>query len=196
MSEDSYLKNTEESPKAITWPILIVFGVALLIVGLLLSFFLIPKAQSTFDATDSNISEAEMISSAGTEVRAGHGTPSKEYGAEGDIYLNVSNGDVFLRTADEWNFEANLAALAHERLTDPQGETDDTTQPDAPASVGPIGPQGEPGEKGQDGEDGTQVSLGSEKPTDTCEQEDDIFINVKDMEFFTCVDSEWKAFTY
>lgn len=199
MSEHNSLKNPAKEPKTITWPVLITFGVGVIVIGLLLNLFLIPKSQTEYDAQDAVISEKEMIVSAGTDVRAGRGAPSQDYGVEGDIYLNVSSGDVYLRSADSWGFESNLAALAHEQVTDPQSEDGDPGTPGELGSVGPAGPKGEPGETGQDGQDGqdgTQVSLGKEKPTGTCDQQDDIFINVKDMEFFTCVDKSWQQFTY
>ena len=58
----------------------------------------------------------------------GEGKPAAEKGNEGDLYLDVDSGDVYLKSAEGWSIIANLQ--------------------------GPEGPQGSEGPKGEKGEPG------------------------------------------
>ena len=70
----------------------------------------------------------------GSVWREGSGAPSDSLGVDGDYYLNVATGDVYLKAAGAYTIVGNIEG--------PQGPT---------GATGPTGPQGNPGTPGTPG---------------------------------------------
>ena len=137
-----------------------------------------------------SVEKSPLTLPAGADVRAGNGTPSDTYGVQGDIYLNVANGDVYVRGATQWRRAGNLGAFASENLTGDQG------QQGQQGEQGEQGKPGEPGASGSPGRPGTQVLLGKETPDPkACTDDGDIFINVVEHTFYKCTGGKWLAFS-
>jgi len=92
--------------------------------------------------TDQQISSLESA----TKWHNGSGAPSSETGANGDYYLNTSNGDVYTKVSGSWVLEGNIKGA-----TGPAGETGET---------GAAGATGATGAAGADGADGVGVPSG------------------------------------
>lgn len=208
----------EEPTPANLWPKLLAVGALIVVLSFGASFLgarlavgsATPEAAPTAPAADETATDAPEeevpeetddgadspeILLAGSDVRAGVGTPSDAYGSEGDVFLNISNGDLYIRGASAWRSVGNLPDLAAERLA---GDAGAPGEPGATGEQGPAGEpgaQGEPGAPGAPGADGTQVFLGEETPTESCDADGDVFINAADLEFYTCTDGTWVPFT-
>ncbi|TDN92304.1 hypothetical protein [Microbacterium sp. BK668] len=126
---------------------------------------------------------------AGSAVRAGQGAPAEGKGYPGDVYIDVSNADVYVFRDGQWVLAGNIKQSAAENLTGAQGETGAT------GAQGEQGEQGEQGAQGEAGTPGTQVLLGSGAPDDdTCQTDGDIYIDTSSIptQFYSCADGSWQ----
>ena len=100
------------------------------------------EAAATPPPTTAEIDEAafedalEEILPAGSAVRAGTGVPEAGKGYEGDVYIDISNADVYLFQDGDWTLVGNIRTSAAENLT------------------GAPGAAGEAGRHRRDGRDG------------------------------------------
>lgn len=90
----------------------------------------------------------------GATILVDAGAPSDGNGNNGDIYINSSNGDYYLKSGGTWG-------SAEGNLTGPQGATGDTG---ATGATGAQGPQGEQGETGPAGATGATGATGPQGP--------------------------------
>ncbi|UOE43470.1 collagen-like triple helix repeat-containing protein [Agromyces larvae] len=140
------------------------------------------------DSADDEIVEAEVLP-AGSDVRAGSGTPSNAYGADGDVFIDITTANLYFFRDGGWTAVGNLRTAAVDHLTGAQGKQGEQ------GKQGAQGKQGKPGEPGEPGADGTQVVLGSESPgeDDPCEVDGSIFVNTATTGFYLCTDGVWVA---
>ena len=95
----------------------------------------------------------------------GIGDPEPESGIDGDLYLDLENGDVLKKTGGVWM--AELSLIGPMGPEGPQGPKGDKGEP---GIQGPEGPQGEPGvagpagPKGEKGEQGEVGAMGPQGP--------------------------------
>ena len=81
------------------------------------------EAVATPTPTSAEIDEAafeeaiEEILPAGSAVRAGTGVPESGKGYEGDVYIDISNSDVYLFQDGDWTLVGNIRTSAAENLT-------------------------------------------------------------------------------
>lgn len=131
----------------------------------------------------------EEILPAGSAVRAGTGVPEAGKGYEGDVYIDISNSDVYLFQDGEWTLVGNIRTSAAENLTGATGPEG------AAGAQGEQGEQGDQGAQGEPGAPGTQVSLGVGVPDpETCTTDGDIYIDTETVEFYSCIAGEWTLF--
>jgi hypothetical protein len=156
------------------------------------------EAVATPTPTSAEIDEAAYeealaeILPAGSAVRAGTGVPEAGKGYEGDVYIDISNSDVYLFQDGEWTLVGNIRTSAAENLT---GATGPEGAAGAQGEQGEQGAQGEQGEQGEPGAPGTQVSLGVGVPDpETCTTDGDIYIDTETVEFYSCIAGEWTLF--
>lgn len=144
-----------------------------------------PEPSDTPMLDDDELAELEEriaeILPAGSAIRVGTGVPPEDRGIEGDVYINLTNSDVYVRRADGWERVGNLRVDMAENLTGPAG---------APGSPGDTGPQGEAGQ------DGTQVVLGAGAPEAdaTCAPDGSIYIDTETSTYYTCTTGAWVRF--
>lgn len=143
-----------------------------------------PTVVETAEPTPPSADEVEDILDeilpAGSAVRAGTGVPEAGKGYEGDVYIDVSNADVYVFRDGQWLLAGNIRQSAAENLTGAEGEQ------------GAQGEQGEQGAQGEAGTPGTQVSLGVGAPSDdTCETDGDIYIDTAETAFYECSGGTW-----
>lgn len=121
---------------------------------------------------------------AGADVRAGRGAPSNDTGATGDIYINLTNSDVYVRRDSGWERVGNLRVDTAENLRGEQG------------AQGVPGAPGDAGAPGTPGQDGTQVVLGADAPDAdaTCEPDGSVYIDTSSSTYYSCVDAGWVQF--
>ncbi|WP_345803291.1 collagen-like protein [Microbacterium sp. AZCO] len=128
----------------------------------------------------------QEILPAGSAVRAGKGVPEAGKGYEGDVYIDVSNANVYVFRDGQWVLAGNIKQSAAENLTGATGATGET------GATGATGAQGETGATGAPGAPGTQVLLGSGEPdNETCQANGDVYIDTDNTTFYQCTDSEW-----
>jgi Pectate lyase superfamily protein/Collagen triple helix repeat (20 copies)/Bacteriophage Mu Gp45 spike protein len=90
----------------------------------------------------------------GTTFREGSGVPSSGLGNDGDSYLNVANGDVYLKVAGLWGSPIG-------NLRGPVGADGAPGSPGAPGTPGAPGAPGIPGATGSPGAPGTDGAPGA-----------------------------------
>lgn len=148
--------------------------------------YVTPEPEAPVDQADVETMIAELMPT-GSLVRVGVGAPSVDAGADGDLYIDVSTSNVYLRRDGVWSFVGNLKENAAENLAGEDG-TD--------GAQGATGAQGEPGKPGKPGEPGvagTQVSIGTSAPdaSNGCGVDGDIYLDTVAMEFYTCAAGAW-----
>lgn len=152
-----------------------------------------PEPEAEADDAAEVVDEAELVETvlpAGSDVRAGRGTPAAAYGDEGDVYIDLDSTGIYLRQDGGWTRVGDIRTAAAENLTGAQGEKGATG---AQGEAGATGAQGETGAAGADGADGTRVALATEAPSGACTG-DDIVVDTVTVSFFQCVDGTWTAF--
>lgn len=98
----------------------------------------------------------------------GEGAPAPGLGANGDLYLRGSNGDVYKKSGGSWAVEVNIRGP--QGVKGVKGDTGDTGSTGATGATGPQGEQGvkgdtgAKGEKGEKGDTGATGSAGPEGP--------------------------------
>lgn len=100
----------------------------------------------------------------GTNFLSGAGAPSNGLGADGDTYVNVSNGDLYKKAAGSWGSVIG-------NVKGPQGD------PGAAGADGTDGEDGAPGAPGTDGVDGSRFLAGSGNPTSGDGEDGDWWLN-------------------
>ncbi|MDR6906266.1 type II secretory pathway pseudopilin PulG [Agromyces sp. 3263] len=181
---------------------LIGVGVAIVLLSFLASFLGASLARSndtveaapTPTATEAQLDEAayeeaiKEILPAGSAVRAGTGVPAEGKGYEGDVYIDISNSDVYLFQDGEWTLVGNIRTSAAENLTGATGATGATGE------TGATGATGAQGEAGAPGAPGTQILLGQGEPeADACTAPGDIYIDTSTapVSFYQCGEDAW-----
>ena len=94
----------------------------------------------------------------------GVGVPDPEYGKIGDLYLNTSTFDIYVKTDTGWQIIGNIKGAQGEKgetgERGPQGEKGDPGEQGPQGEKGEVGEQGPQGEKGETGEQGPQGEKG------------------------------------
>jgi hypothetical protein len=193
----------DEPAPSVTRGWLIGFGVAIVVLSFVAAFLggwlarsasteaaPTPEPTSTAESVDYEEALADILP-AGSAVRAGTGAPEAGKGYEGDVYIDISNADVYL-FQDDWVLVGNIRTSAAENLT---GETGAQGEQGAAGEQGAQGEQGEQGEQGAAGEPGTQVTLGVGAPeAERCTTDGDVYIDTETVEFYECAGGEWTLF--
>jgi hypothetical protein len=123
---------------------------------------------------------------AGSAVRAGTGAPESGKGYDGDVYIDISNSNVYLFKDGDWELVGNIRESAAENLTGATGATGET---------GAKGATGATGETGAPGAPGTQLTLGLGAPQDEkCTANGDVYIDTETVTFYECTDGAWTLF--
>jgi len=134
----------------------------------------------------------EEILPAGSAVRAGSGAPEAGKGYEGDVYIDITDSDVYLFKDGEWTLVGNIRESAAENLTGAKGATGATG---ATGAQGETGATGATGAQGEPGAPGTQVLLGVGAPAnDTCTTNGDVYIDTSTVQFYECAAGSWRLF--
>jgi hypothetical protein len=117
----------------------------------------------------------------GSAVRVGTGVPPEDGGQVGDVYINTTNSDVYVRRDSGWERVGNLRVDMAENLTGPEG---------------PPGAPGDTGAEGTPGTDGTQVVLGTEAPEAdaVCAPDGSVFIDTTTSTYYSCIEGVWTLF--
>jgi hypothetical protein len=151
-----------------------------------------PEAVATATPTSDAVDEAayeealEEILPAGSAVRAGTGAPEAGKGYEGDVYIDISNANVYLFQDGDWVLVGNIRESAAANLTGATGATGET---------GAEGATGATGETGAPGEPGTQLTLGLGAPeNEKCTTDGDVYIDTEAMTFYECTGGQWALF--
>ncbi|WP_129586591.1 hypothetical protein [Microterricola viridarii] len=140
-----------------------------------------PEAPADPAAIKAKITE---LMPTGSLVRVGVGAPSVDAGVDGDLYIDVSTSNVYLRSDGVWSFVGNLKEDVVENLAGEDG---------AQGATGAQGEAGAPGKPGEPGVAGTQVTLGTAapEPTSACGVDGDIYLDTVAMAFYTCAAGAW-----
>ncbi len=153
------------------------------------------EAAATPPPTSAEIDEAafedaiEEILPAGSAVRAGTGVPESGKGYEGDVYIDISNADVYLFQDGDWTLVGNIRTSAAENLTGATGPAGET------GATGDTGATGETGETGAPGAPGTQLLLGVGAPdTRRAPRTATSTSTPTTVQFYECAAGEWMLF--
>lgn len=93
----------------------------------------------------------------GATILTGAGAPSDGNGANGDLYINTSNGDLYEKSGGTWG-----SAIAN--LTGPAGADGADGADGATGATGATGAQGPQGDPGADGSDGADADIADAYP--------------------------------
>jgi Collagen triple helix repeat (20 copies) len=196
----------DKKPAGVTRAALIWVGVAVVVLSFVAAFLgsWLARSADTNEAvatptpTSAEIDEAayeealEEILPAGSAVRAGTGVPEAGKGYEGDVYIDISNYDVYLFQDGDWTLVGNIRTSAAENLTGAPGPAGEAG---ATGETGATGEQGATGEAGAPGAPGTQVLLGVGEPDPkTCTTDGDIYIDTATVSFYECAAGDWTLF--
>lgn len=136
---------------------------------------------------------------AGSDVRAGTGTPSDAYGEDGDIFIDIETTGLYLHRDGSWMRFGDIRTAAAENLTGATGETGAQGEAGAQGETGQAGEAGETGARGEAGApgaagaDGTRVALGTSSPSGACTG-DDITVDTTTVAFYQCSEGSWVRF--
>jgi hypothetical protein len=110
----------------------------------------------------------------GSHIYSGSGAPASTLGANGDLYINKSNGDYYLKQSGVWKKQGNLTGpqgpvgpagpIGATGPAGPIGATGPAGADGIDGAVGPIGPAGPQGPAGNDGDDGAVGATGPQGP--------------------------------
>jgi hypothetical protein len=101
----------------------------------------------------------------------GSGLPAPASGAEGDLYLNTDNANVYQKSAGVWNYHTNIQGIAG-----PAG---------ADGNAGAAGPQG------ADGSDGATWLSGTSLPDPSVQAEGDLFLDTATANVYLLDTGAW-----
>ena len=125
----------------------------------------------------------------GSSVLAGDSDPAADKGKDGDVYINVTSWDFFLKLDGSWRNLGNLKGEKGDKGDKgDQGEKGDKGDQ---GEKGDKGDQGEKGDKGEDGEDGASVLTGYGRPADSKGKDGDSFIDLKSFDFYVKSNGHW-----
>ncbi|WP_166872802.1 collagen-like protein [Salinibacterium sp. ZJ450] len=193
---------SKKKPAGVTQGMLIWVGIAVVVLSFVAAFLGSWLARSvdsneavatpTPTPTSAEIDAAAFeeaikeILPAGSAVRAGTGVPESGKGYEGDVYIDISNSNVYLFQDGDWTQVGNIRTSAAENLTGTTGPAGET---------GATGDTGATGETGAPGAPGTQVLLGVGEPDPkTCTTDGDIYIDTTPVSFYECDAGDWTLF--
>lgn len=106
----------------------------------------------------------------------GEGEPSADSGKVGDLYLNTTNYDIYVKTESGWKVIGNVKG-----------------QDGLPGKDGATGSAGQDGEDGKDGQDGATWLYGEGAPADDLGKEGDLYLNTATYDIYNKTASGWKA---
>ena len=155
----------------------------------------------------------------GSTFLAGANDPAATDGKNGDIYVNTTTWDFFLKISGAWNKLGNLKGAQGDKGDKgdkgDQGEKGDKGDQGEKGDKGDKGDQGEKGDKGdkgdkgedgfdgedgapgadgkdgKDGENGASVLTGSGKPAADLGKDGDSYIDIATWDFYTKNNGKW-----
>jgi hypothetical protein len=107
----------------------------------------------------------------GSVIFNGAGAPAPGLGAEGDYYINTSNGDFYTKTGGVWQVIASIIGPA--------------------GAAGAAGPAGAAGADGADGDDGATWLQGAGVPGAGLGSNDDFYINTSNSDYYQKIAGVW-----
>ena len=135
--------------------------------------------------------------SAGTSLLADNGAPANDLGNNGDSYINLSNGDYYVKENDSWVLKNNIkgqpgeegVGIASVEKTDTTGLVDtytitysDSTNENPHTQTFTV----------TNGEEGNKIIVGSVAPTDAISANvGDNYLNVADWHYYVLTDTGW-----
>ena len=124
------------------------------------------------DSVENPLSYEEWLESIrghnGATILIGQGEPASAEGALGDVYIDTSSYDIYLKLADGWAKQGSI--------------------------MGPQGPQGLPGQNGQDGQpgkDGTSLLTGNGEPVNSQGNDGDSYIDLISWNYYVKENGQW-----
>lgn len=123
----------------------------------------------------------------GSTFLAGANDPAATDGKNGDIYVNTTTWDFFLKISGAWNKLGNLKGAQGEK-----GDKGDKGDKGEDGFDGEDGAPGADGKDGKDGENGASVLTGSGKPAADLGKDGDSYIDIATWDFYVKKDGKWK----
>ena len=117
----------------------------------------------------------------GASLLANTSNPSDADGKNGDVFVNISTWDIFLKVGGTWQPAGNIKGA--------QGEKGDRGE------IGPQGPQGEQGPQGPagaDGKDGASFLSGNGRPANSLGNDGDTYFDFVNKDFYQKANGFWK----
>ena len=135
----------------------------------------------------------------GSTFLAGANDPAATDGKNGDIYVNITTWDFFLKISGAWNKLGNLKGAQGEKGDKgdkgdqgEKGEKGDKGEDGFDGEDGAPGADGKDGKDGKDGENGASVLTGSGAPAASLGKDGDSYIDIKSWDFYTKNNGKWK----
>ena len=120
----------------------------------------------------------------GTSFLTGESVPSDYTGNVGDVYLNMSNYDLYKKIdASTWSLIGNIKGQ--------DGQNGEDGQDGQDGQPGQAGQDGQNGQDGQDGKDGSQFLSGALDPQADMGNDGDVYLNTMSSDLYQKVDGAW-----
>lgn len=117
----------------------------------------------------------------GYAVRLGTGIPPNGLGADGDIFINTTNSNLYYKVTGVWVAQGSLQGIQG-----PVGQTGAT------GATGATGPAGTNGVDGLNGKDGSQIYTNSGVPLDSFGADGDFYIDtVAPSNYYQKITGQW-----
>lgn len=125
----------------------------------------------------------------GSSLRAGISDPDNSEGNNGDVYVNTSSWEIFLKVGGVWQSMGSIKGEKGDQGEQgPKGDQGDIG-PQGPQ--GPQGPKGDDGANGLNGQDGASILYGYGRPDDANGRDGDCYVDLNNFDFYAKRDGHW-----
>ncbi|WP_230770114.1 G5 domain-containing protein, partial [Streptococcus pneumoniae] len=128
----------------------------------------------------------------GKDVLNGKVNPQPNQGKNGDKYINIETGDVYVKNNGNWDKEGNIKGPKGDKGADgAKGEKGDRGERGLTGAQGAKGADGAAGRDGRDGRDGKDVLNGKVNPEANQGKDGDKYVNTETGDVFVKNNGNW-----
>ncbi len=128
----------------------------------------------------------------GKDVLNGKVNPQPNQGKNGDKYINIETGDVYVKNNGNWDKEGNIKGPKGDKGADgAKGEKGDRGERGLTGAQGAKGADGAVGRDGRDGRDGKDVLNGKANPEAHQGKDGDKYVNTETGDVFVKNNGNW-----
>ena len=128
----------------------------------------------------------------GSSLRAGISDPDNSEGNNGDVYVNTSSWEIFLKVGGVWQSMGSIKGEKGDQGEQgPKGDQGDIGPQGPQGPAGNDGKDGQDGKDGLDGQDGASILYGYGRPDDANGRDGDCYVDLNNFDFYAKRDGHW-----